>query len=614
MVHPASVAARDLLQAHAAMRQRGEVPKGRVPTVIEASWQRCMASGLRWGDRQNFDPGPRDRLDLMRDRNAQLISHALPVMETLYHQIANTQSMVVLADATGYLLHSLGDAEFLSRADRVALSPGVEWSEVSKGTNAIGTALAEQGPVVVHGAQHYLVANHFLTCSAAPIFDPYGRPAGALDVSGNRRSFSPHTLALVNMSVQMIENHLFAHTFGDLALLRFHARPEFLGTLVEGLAAFSPDGRVISVNRSGCFQLGLDREALQGVQFEALFSLPFAAVMEHAGAQPLSLLLHSGVRVFGRMELREHSRIPHPAPPPSPVRGEPLFLVQDGEVLKRVEQGGRALNKGLALLIQGETGTGKATLARHYHRDQFGHLAWTEIACGAVEADEFASALNRAMARARPGERHSFLFLRDVDGLPLILQARLVAALRTGQPFAQFGAPTPVIVASSRRRLRELVEAGRFRDDLYFHLGAAQLTLPPLRRRSDIWALARRLVDDGSGVDLGEALRERFESHPWRGNVRQLHNVLRGASAQVEPGRTLEERDFPDDFLSESANRPAGTGDAGDSANLAAITLHAIVAAVQAHGGNVSAAARSLGISRSTLYRRLRDERSGSAT
>lgn len=613
MVQPGSAAARDILQAHAAMRLHGEVPKGRVPTVIEASWRRCMASGLRWDERQSFDPGPRDRLDLMRDRNTELILHALPVMETLHHQIANTQSMVVLADATGYLLHSLGDPEFLSRADRVALAPGVEWSEVSKGTNAIGTALAEQGPVVVHGAQHYLVANHFLTCSAAPIFDPYGRPAGALDVSGDRRSFSPHTLALVNMSVQMIENHLFSHTFADLALLRFHARPEFLGTLVEGLAAFSPDGRVISVNRSGCFQLGLDREALQGVQFEALFSLPFGTAMDNAGGQPLSLLLHSGVRVFGQMELREPCRTSRATPPASPAR-EPLFFVQDAELQKRVQQGERALDKGLALLIQGDTGTGKATLARHYHRDQFGHLAWIEIACGAVEADEFLPALNRAMARPRPGERHAFLFLRDVDGLSAALQARLVAALRTGQPFAQFGAQMPVIVASTRRRLRELVEAGRFRDDLYFHLSAAQLTLPPLRRRQDIWALATRLAEEGSGLGLDEALRARFESHPWRGNVRQLHNVLRAASAQVESRRRLEEKDFPEDFLSESSGRRVGAAEAGDAINLATITLQAIVAAVEAHGGNVSAAARSLGVSRSTLYRRLRDERIGSAT
>ncbi|MEW5887882.1 MAG: GAF domain-containing protein [Pseudomonadota bacterium] len=610
MAHPVAPSLRDTQQAHAALRQHGEIPQGRLSPVIEASWRRCLDAGLHWQGRPDIEPVRRDTLDLMRDRNSQLMAHALPVMETLYQQIANTQSMVVLSDAGGYVLHSLGDAEFLGRAERVALAPGVDWSEPAKGTNAIGTALAEQAPVVVHGPQHYLLANHFLTCSAAPITDAYGRLVGALDVTGDWRSFSPHTLALVNMSVQMIENHLFGHTFADLAVLRFHARPEFLGTLCEGLAAFSPEGRVVSVNRSGCFQLGLPREALQGLGFEALFGMPFAAARSQLARalHPFPLLLHSGVRVFARLEVRVPERVAMPAVTRAggrPAEAAP-FVAQDAELVRRIEQGTRALEKGMPLLIQGETGSGKAALAHYLHRRHFHGLQWCEIACGTVSGDEFAAAIAHALGRPRrPGARPAFLFLRDVDLLPPPQQARLVAALRSDRPFAHFGAVLPVVVSSTRARLKEQAEAGQFRDDLYFHLGAASIALPPLRRRGDLWALATQLAAQAGSGELDASLRALFEAHPWPGNVRQLRNVLQAAAAQLDGESVLRPCHLSEEFLAEArAAAKPGT----ESADLATITRQAIVAALRGHDGNVSAAARSLGISRSTLYRRLRDE------
>src|SRR5207249_939044 len=124
-----------------------------------------------------------------------------------------------------------GDDDFLEKANRVALKPGVTWSEASKGTNAIGTAIAEQLPVQIHANEHYLVANHFLTCSAAPILDHQGNVAGVLDVTGDQCSFHKHTMALVRMSAQMIENHLFLAAFPNAITLHFNTRPEFIGTL-----------------------------------------------------------------------------------------------------------------------------------------------------------------------------------------------------------------------------------------------------------------------------------------------------------------------------------------------------------------------------------------------
>jgi len=176
---------------------------------IGQSHQRSRAFGITEQSEPDFSSPLRGDLTSALDENRFLFQHAAPVMETLYDQIANTHSMVLLTSAKGMVLHSLGDNDFLEKASRVALMPGMDWSEQTKGTNAIGTALTEEEALTVHGNQHFLNANKFLTCSCSPIFDPYGQVIGALDVTGDQRSFHQHTLALVRMSAQMIENHMF---------------------------------------------------------------------------------------------------------------------------------------------------------------------------------------------------------------------------------------------------------------------------------------------------------------------------------------------------------------------------------------------------------------------
>ncbi len=607
MPNPAGDSARSTLQAHALMRQTGEVPAGRVPAVIETSWRRCLEAGLEWGNAPDFDPLRRDALETMRERDADLISHARPVMETLHEQIANTQSMVVLSDASGYILHSLGDNDFLARAQTVALAPGVGWSEGGKGTNAIGTALAERAPVVVHGPQHYLALNHILTCSAAPILDPYGQPVGVLDVTGDRRGFSPHTLALVNMSVGMIENHLFADTFGGGALLRFHARPEFLGTLCEGMAAFGEDGRLLSANRSGCFQLGLSRAALHGQAFEAIFGLAFGVAVGLASMvapDPIPLVLHNGIRVFARLELAERRRATaHAAPPASLSTG---FFAEDPRLAALLQQAVQALGRGLPLLLQGETGSGKTELARWVHGNLTERGPRVDVHCGRLAAEEL-DALVRRWDSGRPARGpQALLFLRDVDALGPPLQARLVTALNAGLPL-QAGPGGARVVSTSRSKLKELVARGRFREDLYYRLCGLALTLPPLRERRDTWALAcwlaERRCEGPWGLRLDEGLRPLLEAHPWPGNLRQMIHVLRAAAAQAGPDHIVRPPHLPEDFLAEIGP----PGDGNGAGNLHAIARQAIEAALHAHRGNISAAARSLGISRSTLYRRMRE-------
>lgn len=186
----------------------GKFPEGLVDRAIADSWVRCRAVGLASDAAQDFDPSTAWRLNELKERHRNLIARATPVMELVFEQLRNSQRMIVLSDATGVILHALGDDDFLARAQKLAVRPGVSWAEDRKGTNAIGTALIDQAPVTVNGPQHYLAANAFLTCSAAPIHGPFGEIVGVLDITGDHRNYQPDMLAMARLSALMIENYL----------------------------------------------------------------------------------------------------------------------------------------------------------------------------------------------------------------------------------------------------------------------------------------------------------------------------------------------------------------------------------------------------------------------
>ena len=238
---------------------------------IERSHQRSAALGLTRAEKCDLGPMVRSDLTVARERNHRLYMHAAPVMHMLFEQIVNTESMIVLTDAQGTILHSVGDDDFLKRADKVALAPGENWAEHSKGTNAIGTALFEEVPTLVHANEHFILANSFLTCSAAPIFDPRGNMLGVLDVTGDHRGYHQHTMGLVRMSARMIENHWLSDDCGNRLRLHFHTRPEFIDTLLEGIVVVGADGKILGANRSALDQLDMSSAALRMHSVSSLF-------------------------------------------------------------------------------------------------------------------------------------------------------------------------------------------------------------------------------------------------------------------------------------------------------------------------------------------------------
>ncbi|MCM2308673.1 MAG: sigma-54-dependent Fis family transcriptional regulator [Sulfuritalea sp.] len=676
-------------RARDVVRNAGSVPAGLLPSAIEMSWARCLDYGLDSDQGAEFDPLARVLLAEQMENSRHLLTHAQPVMDVLFEQIVDTQNVVVLANNAGYILHSCGDPEFLTQAEKVALAPGVEWSEANRGTNAIGTALAMGMPVVVDGGQHFLAANRFLTCSASPIYDPHGHLTGVLDVSGDHRSSNRHTIALVRMSVQMIENRMFAATFNDMLTLRFHARPEFVGTLCEGMAAFADDGTLLSANRNACFQFGQHLEQLRGANFSSLFGQPISRLLDHLLVRPqdpMALTLSSGVRVQARADfrpshLRRHSRLAIagqtgtaataseaslPSTAVAARRGCPMDRLQTGDpqinaVLSKVK---KVIGKDIPILIQGETGTGKELLANAIHCvGPRAAKAFVAVNCAAIPEGLIESELFGYEDGAFTGARRKgsigrilqadggTLFLDEIGDMPLSLQARLLRVLQERVVVPLGSAKSyPVniaVICATHRRIRDSVSNGQFREDLYFRLNGLTVMLPPLRARTDLDALVGSLLRELGGEhppSLDPEVLELFRRHPWPGNLRQLSNLLRTAVVMAEGESTIRREHLPDDFVEDieqilvavpaaeaapPAQETAGAvtcprsgipGTQSDPAptfvppapppeagagRLQDLALQAIRDALARSGGNISGAARELGVSRSTLYRKL---------
>jgi len=638
-------AAAQLREARRQLLAHGDVAPGLVPAALQGSWRRSAAFGLAPSGRMPGAPhASAAQLARALEHQRELVAHARPVMEFLVEQTRDSDSLVILADAQGLLLQSLGDARFADRAQRVALRPGATWHEQWRGTNAIGTALADGAPVVVHGAEHYLERNGFLTCTAAPITDPCGRVLGVLDLSGDHRGHHGHTLALVRAAVRMIEHRLFDTRHGAGLRLRLHRAPEGIGTLAEGRVALAEDGRVIGADATARSLLGLGPGGACTRSLDECLQLDPDQLWTWArqgGPAPHAVRRHDGSVLWLRVEAGRAALALQPARAARPSPGtaatpaaadDALTALDTGDTTLHaaLERARRVLDKPIALLLQGESGVGKEVFARAVHASGARRDApFVAVNCAAlpealIEAELFGyrpGAFTGAGREGAPGRireaEGGTLFLDEIGDMPLPLQARLLRVLqeRQVQPLGG-GKPVAVdfrLVCATHRRLRDEIAAGRFREDLYYRLNGLTLTLPPLRERQDLPALVAHMLArlaPGRDLRIAPALAPALAAHHWPGNLRQLHNALQTACALLDEAETeIAWAHLPDDLAEDLAadlrTPPRAPERVDEGSDLRAVSERTVRHTVQACTGNLSEAARRLGISRNTLYRKL---------
>ncbi|MEW7859578.1 sigma-54-dependent Fis family transcriptional regulator [Pseudomonas chlororaphis] len=600
---------------------------------IARSWLRCLED-------YHLDPAlsmaptvlEHGRLLESRERLQQVLQIAGNEMTSLHQQLSGAGHAVLLTDARGVILNCVTAPAERKIFERAGLWLGADWSEACEGTNGIGTCLVERQSLTIHQDEHFRGRHTGLTCSASPVFDPHGELLAVLDVSSARPDVSRqsqfHTMALVNLSAKMIESCYFLRYFDNQWLLRFHLQAESVGLFSEGLLAFDGEGRISAVNQSALNLLGHVRGGLLGKPVEAFFDCSLDELLGRASVNASAswpLRTRDGRHLFAVLRGQPRS-VPKPLPPRAVLERPrlPEICLGDAALQDDFRKSLRVFERDVPLLINGETGSGKEAFAKAvHHASQRAEKAFVALNCAAIpesliESELFGYRGGTFTGARKEGMRGKLqqadggtLFLDEIGDMPLALQTRLLRVLEDRMVVPIGGEPQAVnvrIISATHRDLLERVRDGSFREDLYYRLNGLEISLPALRERSDKSQLLDFLLAQEAGdqqVSLDGPARQALLDFHWPGNVRQLRNVLRTLAALCDDGRIGLE-DVPAMIRQgRPAPMPAAAEEAGGYP-LDDAERMALLNALEQQRWHMTHTAEQLGVSRNTLYRKLR--------
>uniref|UniRef100_UPI003F991621 sigma-54-dependent Fis family transcriptional regulator n=1 Tax=Roseiarcus sp. TaxID=1969460 RepID=UPI003F991621 len=511
------------------------------------------------------------------------------------------------------------------------------WPESIVGTNGIGTAIVERRAVSINGEEHYHASLKQFICCAAPLFDPEGALLGVIDFSGYRRPVASEAallLQVIGEAADHIEATAFRRHFSANPLVVLTDSPSLLPRSFNTVLALDDRGRVLGASERAVRLLGApDRSSVIGRSVESLLGVDAATLERSSGRmQRLEAACPSAGFAFALPSILRST--PRRAERASDVEASGAMTLDDlaGEDPKArecVRLGKRIADSDIPVLVEGETGVGKDVFARALHTyssrraKRFVALNCAALPDSLVDSELFGYAPGTFTGGLKAGKIGKILasdggtlFLDEIGDMPLELQARLLRAIEDRE-VTPLGAVEPVkfdlrLVCATNRNLQDLVATGRFREDLYYRICGARFVLPALRRRLDfshiVSTLLVRFSPASRRTTIEPAALARLQAYDWPGNIRQLSSVIRLAIAISDGVITVADLPAILPALPREPD-PAPQSEASSTALRTAMTTagwEAVLAALRSSGGNVSAAARSLGVSRATLHRMLR--------
>lgn len=629
-----------------------------VRTEVANSWQRCRSLHVNPIESSAGDLHE-SFLEERLYQKEQLCRVARPFMRDLYYFVSGSEFQVVLTDENGFLLEVLGDPVILSRTKGVHLCPGANWSEAAKGTNAIGTALAEKKPVQIYAWEHFCQNNQFLTCSASPILDAGGNVIGILDVSGDWRSANPHTIGMVVAAVRAIENQIRLEQANHKLYAASRYSNALLHSISDGLIAIDSNGIITEVNPRGGEILGVNPVLVKGRHMNQICGnqAPILKVLSdgkeyenqeiviekvgkkiRSSASPLrdeNGGIVGAVAVFH--EVNERQLPKRPMLIRSHRHGFQDIVGQSPAMTAAKEWAQLAAQGASTVLILGESGTGKELFANAIHSaSSRSDRPFVAINCAAmpetlIESELFGYSDGSFTGAKKGGQAGKFevanggtVFLDEIGDMSLNVQAKLLRVLQE-KKVARIGAASEVpvdtrIIAATHNDLKAQVERGAFREDLYYRLAVLEVRVPPLRERiNDIADLAKCLIAKvaarlGKGpFQIEDSFLIKLRSYTWPGNVRELENVIERAIVRTDPEGVLTEallRLPNEEFAAANPScheLPPPETPAARVKPLRDVEKQAIAEALSLCKGNVQKTAARLGIGRNTLYRKMEE-------
>ena len=623
-----------------------------VREMIASSWERCLSQGVN--PEQTAAPllATEGTLHILRQKNTDLMKCARPVFAQAKVFLRDLETILILTDYNGVNLDVVGDPKCVENAIGIGMVPGSGWKETVSGSNAVGTAMATGMPTQVHGEEHFIQGFKPWTCTAGIISDPYDNQLlGVIDVSGLSNTFDKFHVPLVVSWANQIQLSLAKNTSEQWNLIRENSQCDFKNSHRNaGKMLFDTQGRLIDHSQNACSIL-----SSLGIEYD--LSMKSRLSLERFGGDEIVYPHDAGLwlssdwiepvkeknEVVGfKIELPANKRSSQRTSAPSNVaaikinsQADPFEKIsgQSASVTASIEKANKAATTPLPVLLLGDTGVGKEMFARAIHEaSNFSNGPFIDLNCGAFTKDILSSELFGHVEGAFTGAKRGgmmgkieaanggTLFLDEIGEMPLEIQPVFLRVLQE-RKIHRVGAIAPIpvnfrLIAATNSYLKREVSEGRFRKDLFFRLSTVAIALDPLsRRKEDIEEIAHivlKEIQDSQEIvpkRISASLITALKNREWPGNIRELVNVIE-CMCYMSSNETLTTEDLPAGYQpgeSLVSGAPPGQNQSSQSlSNLDIAEQQAIENAIIEFGGNITQAAKNLGIAKGTLYRKMK--------
>lgn len=621
--------------------ETGEIEDG-LDKIIAESWRRCTRLGVdpKAGFGKTIDS---EKLEVVLKRNEELLRVAKPIMQNLNELVLGSNFILVLTDKEGVIIETIGEEPVRKEANTLNFCVGALWSEKEVGTNAIGTSIIVDKPIHTTGSQHYCEYHHSWTCSAAPIHDNKGNIIGVLDMSGSFDKLHKHTLGIVVAAAYSIEN--------EIRLLRTH---ELVDTTVEsisdGMIIADKDFKINKINYIASKILGIEednkldiREILRETDFQEILTqkhmtmdymyckffindkvipcnVKITPVLTNNELIGIALVfkeieyLHNTVNVVtGNRAIYRFSDI----------------LTSNDKMKNVINNAKRFAKTSGSILIEGDSGTGKELFAHAIHNySKKADGPFVAVNCASlprelVESELFGYEKGAFTGASKDGKSGKFelaqggtIFLDEIGELPLDIQAKLLRVLdnytvtRIGGKYSK--KLDIRVIGATNRNLFDEVKKKNFREDLYYRLNVLKINIPSLKdRREDIDLYANYFLDklnksNSTNVILSSEFLLYLNQHSWKGNVRELQNVIERAY-YLNQDEVIGIECLPEEIINEIDVVEKKTS--LDLMSIRETEKHVIINALKKTKGHVINAGDILNLSKSTIYRKINEHK-----
>lgn len=623
--------------------------------IIEQSHQRSKELGViqnRLYSKTNFEEG---ELKLILNQNQTLIQAVKPHVSELYTYLKGSGYLIILTDKNGVVLILLGDEEVVAQAKKLNIIMGSLMSEENVGTNAMGTAINENKPVQITAQEHYISAYQSLTCAAAPIHDFRGQLLGTLNLTGKSENVHPHTLGLVVSAVKAIESEMVTETIHHRIEEAYDYVYAVMNTISSGIISTDILGTVKQMNEAASQMLKLPKELL--IQKEISTVMPeWKSTRDKILNNTMGRDVEANLLVNNKLEkfninayplkkdekelygflitFKEIGTIFNIVNKYTGMHAYYTFddIIGRSKEIRWVKEYARSVSDSPStILITGESGTGKEVLAQAIHNaSSRANNGFVAINCGAIppsliESELFGydeGAFTGAKKGGKPGKfelaNKGTLFLDEIGEMPVDMQVRILRVLQESMITRVGGnkdIPVDVrIIAATNKNLKDEIAKGTFRLDLFYRLSVIPIVLPPLRERSeDIEDLISFFLIHKSEklnkvpISLSPELIRSMAGYDWPGNIRELENFIEKA-VNLRGKLNFEEHVFNMNLSTPPLERllqnhqEAPLTEKEIVLPLEELEKQAIAKAIEICDKNMSKVAKSLGISRNTLY------------